>query len=63
MEIDRVDILILFRRVFRVFDGAIGAMEKPLGMFANIGVVGGALNREVECDLDAAIASLTDEPG
>ena len=36
LEVERVDVLILLRRVLRVLDRAVGAMPEPLGMLAHV---------------------------
>ena len=54
VEVDRVDVLVLLGRVLRVLDGAVRAPVEPLRMLADVGVVGRALKRVVERDLDAA---------
>src|SRR5262245_26556889 len=50
LEIERVDILVLLRRVLGVLDGAVGAAPEPLGVLAHIWMVGRALESDVECD-------------
>ena len=53
IEIERVDVLVLLGRVLRVSDRAVGTTVEPVRMFAHPGVVGRALNREVERNLHA----------
>ena len=52
-EVDRIDVLILLRRVLGVFDRAIRAMTEPLGVLLHPRVVGRALIGEVECHLES----------
>ena len=40
LEVERVDVLVLLRRVFRVLDRAVGPVLEPLGMLARVGVIG-----------------------
>ena len=62
VEIQRIDILVFFRRVLGILDRAVGTLEKPLGMLVDIRVVGRAIDREVERDLQATLLDLGDEP-
>src|SRR5687767_6240041 len=50
LEIERVNILVLLRRVLRVLDRAIGSMPEPLGMFVHPRMVGRGLKGDVERD-------------
>src|SRR6516165_3242493 len=61
VEIDIDDVLVLLRWVFGVFDRTVGPESEPFGMPAHPGMVGGALDREVERDLDAKPCSSADE--
>ncbi|CAM5729441.1 hypothetical protein SHIRM173S_05678 [Streptomyces hirsutus] len=63
VEGDRVDVLVLLGRVLGVGDGVVGAVVEPLGVFVDPGVVGGALQGEVQGDLESAAGGLADEPG
>src|SRR4051812_28682723 len=54
-EIDGVNVLVLFWRIFGVLNGAIRPLSKPFGMFAHIRVVRRALKRDVECQLHTVI--------
>src|SRR5262249_6518790 len=47
-EIDREDVLVLLRRIFRVANGAVGSMVKPFRVLAHPGMVGRALEGDVE---------------
>ena len=62
-EIERVNVLVFFRRIFGVFDRAVGALVKPLRVFRDIGMVGRAVDRKVERDLHAATPDLFLQPG
>jgi hypothetical protein len=61
VEVDRVDVLVLLRRVLRVRDRAVGADGEPLGVLGHPRVVGGALQREVERDLHPEVPGAVDE--
>ena len=52
VEVQRVDVLVLLRRVLRVGDGAVGLGREPLGVAGHPGVVGRALQGQVEGDLE-----------
>ena len=62
VEGDRVDVLVLLRRVLRVGDRAVGAVVEPLGVLLHPGVVGGALQREVQRHLHAQLGGPPHEP-
>ena len=62
VEVQRVDILVLLGWVLRVGDGAVGAGREPLGVLAHPGVVGGALEGEVQGDLQPKAARAGDKP-
>ena len=61
LEVERIDVLIFFRRILRVLDGAVGADDEPVGMLFDPGMVGGALEGDVEGDLHAVVAGGGDE--
>ena len=61
VEVERVDVLVLLRRVLGVRDGAVGAGGEPLRVRLDPGVVGRALQREVERDLEPELVGLGDE--
>jgi len=61
VEVQGVDVLVLLRRVLGEGDGAVGAGGEPLGVRGDPGVVGSALQRDVEGDLEAVAAGLLDE--
>src|SRR5277367_1700575 len=53
IEIDRIDILVFLGRVLCVLDAAIRPMLKPIRMLADPWMVGRALDREIESQLDS----------
>ena len=60
-EFHRVDVLILLGRVLGVLDGAVGPLPEPLGMLADVGMIGRALEGDVERDLDALPGGFRDQ--
>ena len=61
VEVERVDVLVLLGRILRVGDGAVGKHREPLGVLTRPRVVGGALQRQVQCHLQALAAGGGDE--
>src|SRR5271170_3101910 len=61
LEVERIDVLILFWWVFRVLDGAVGANVEPVGMLRDPGVVRGTLEGDVEGNLHAVFTGRGDE--
>ena len=61
IEVQGVDVLVLLRRVLRVGDGAVGARREPLRVFLHPRVVRGALEGQVESDLQAEASGALDE--
>src|SRR5436853_1975948 len=61
LEIERIDILIFLGRVFSVLNGAIRALAEPLRMFPGIRVIGRALERDIECDLESLLLGFGDQ--
>src|SRR5439155_15553415 len=57
LEVERVDVLVLLARVLRVLDGPVGAMLEPLRVRLRPGVIGRALERDVQGDLDAELVA------
>ena len=53
LEIERINVLVLLRRVLGVLDGAVGAPAKPLRMGLYPGMIGRALKCNVKGDFDA----------
>ena len=62
LEVDVVDVLVLLGRVLGVLERAVRAAVEPLGMLLQPRVVGRALDREVERDLDPELRAPRDEP-
>src|SRR6185437_16985391 len=61
LEVKRINILIFFGRIFRVLDGTVGALDEPVWMFRDPGMVGRALERYVKCELHIVRASNGDQ--
>ena len=55
VEVQRVDVLVLLGRVLRVLDRAVRPVVEPLGVLAHVRVVGRALERVVQRDLDPVL--------
>src|SRR6185295_3267543 len=53
-EVERVDVLVLLRRVFRVLHRAVGPRAEPLRMLAHVRMVGRALEGDIERDMHAS---------
>ncbi|SIL83543.1 Uncharacterised protein [Mycobacteroides abscessus subsp. abscessus] len=62
VEVQRVDVLVLLRRVLRVGDGPVGKLGEPLGMRAHPRVIGCALQCEVQRNLQTQLQCGGDEP-
>ena len=60
-ELDRVDVLVHLRRVLGVADRSVRPPLEPLGVVAHPGVVGAALERVVEGDLEAELGGARHE--
>jgi hypothetical protein len=52
-EVDRIDVVVLLRRVLRGPDGPIRKMVEPIGMLGHPGVIGGHLEGKVQRHLEA----------
>src|ERR1700689_1205083 len=61
VEVDRVDVLVLLRRVFRVCDRAVGSLGEPLGMLGDPRGVRRGLDRPVHDGLQAQLRGPRDE--
>ena len=61
-EVERVDVLVLLRRILRVLDRSVGADVEPVVMLLHPGMIGRALQRVVERDLEAESARRVHEP-
>ena len=55
VEVDVVDVLVALGRVLRVLQRPVGAAVEPLRVLGQPGVVGRALDREVERDLEVVV--------
>jgi len=55
-EFEREDVLVFLGRVLRVLHRAVRAPAEPFRMLGHVGMVGGALERDVQRDLDAPFA-------
>ena len=54
LEVEGIDVLVALRGVLGVLDGAVRAVAEPLGVLGHPGVVGRALEGQVERQLEAA---------
>ncbi len=61
-EIERIDVLVFFRRVLGVLHAAVGTPAKPLGMLLHIRMIRRALEGDVEGDLQVELAGCAHEP-
>ena len=52
VPVDVVDVLVALGRVLGVLEGAVGAVVEPLRVLGEPGMVGRALDREIERDVD-----------
>src|SRR5581483_7055138 len=62
VEVDVVDVLVALRRILGVLQRAVGAPVEPFGMLLEPRVVGRALDREVERDLEPELLRVRAEP-
>ena len=60
LEIEGVDVLILFGRVLGILNRAVGTSFELTGMFDDIGMIGRALEGDIECKLNPQIGSDSD---
>ena len=61
VEVQGIDVLVLLRRVLGIRDGPVRPHREPLGVLGDVGVVGGALEGDVEGDLEAVAPGGADE--
>src|SRR5206468_4893870 len=61
LEVERVDVLVLLRRILGVLDRAVGTMAEPLRVRSHPGMIGRALQCEIERDLEPVLAGHADE--
>src|SRR5579863_4667968 len=62
LKVERENVLIFFRRIFRILDGAVRTLTKPFRMLPYIGVIGRALESQVKRDLDSVRLRVRDQP-
>ena len=62
VEVDVDDVLVLLRRVLGELDRSVRTPVEPFRMLADPGMVGRALDREIERDLEAVRVRRVDEP-
>src|SRR5712692_8188133 len=60
-KVKGVDIFVLLGGIFGVLYGAIRTPAEPLRMLLHVGMIGGALEGEVEGDLDSVLLSFGDQ--
>src|SRR5215831_766565 len=58
LKVQRNDVLIFFRWVLRILHRAVRPDSEPLTMFLHVGMIGRALKRDIQGDLDAIRACL-----
>src|SRR5262245_7302724 len=61
-EVDGIDVLILLRRILRVLDRSVGAVEEPLWMLVHPWMIGRCLDGAIERDLQATALCRLHEP-
>ena len=61
IEVDVDDVLVLLRRVLGELDAAVGPPVEPFRMLLDPGMIGRALDREIERDLQAMLVGGSDE--
>src|SRR5688572_11220352 len=59
---ERIDVLILLRWVFRELDRSVGPPLKPFGMRFDVRMIGRALESDVERDFESVCARRGDQP-
>jgi len=61
-EIERINVLVLLRRILGILNRAVRPIAKPIRMFLHIGMVGGTLKGNVQGDLDPPLAGCVNQP-
>src|SRR5207253_215589 len=61
LEVKRINVLILLRRIFRVLNRSVGTTLEPLRMLANERMIGRSLKGDVERDFDPVLRRERDE--
>ena len=62
LEVEGKDILIFLRRVLRILNRAVGTGTEPFRVFSQIRMVGRALERKIQRNLDIAGPGICDQP-
>jgi hypothetical protein len=62
VKIQRINILVFLWRILGVFDRSIRALKEPLGMIANVRMIGRAIDGEVQRDLHSPLLDLANQP-
>ena len=62
-EVERVDVLVSFRRVLGVLNRAVGAFVEPFRVLDHVRVIGRTIDREIERERHPAPADLLFQPG
>src|SRR5207245_7050809 len=61
-KVERINVFVFFRRLLGVFDGTVRSFVKPFGMFLDVGMIGRAIECEIERDFHSAFSHLFLEP-
>src|SRR5262245_57989938 len=61
VKVKGINVLIFLRRIFRVLYGAIGAPPEPLRVLPHIGMIGGALEGDIESYLYPILLGFGDQ--
>src|SRR5205085_4560341 len=56
VKIQWINVFVLFWRVLRVFDRAVGAFVEPIGMLLDVRMIGRAIDREIESDFHSPLS-------
>ena len=62
LEIQRIDILILLRRILGILYRAVRTLAEPFRMLAHVGMIRRALKRDIERDLESVLFGFGHEP-
>ena len=63
VEVDRINVLVLFRWVLGVGNRTVGASREPLRMFLYPGVVGRGLKGQIHCNFEPELLRLFHKGG
>src|SRR5690349_10452096 len=61
LEVERVNVFVLFRGVLCVLDGAVGPAPEPLGVRLDVWMVRRGLESDIKCDLDVVVPGFLHE--